>query len=759
MLSAQETTLNEVVLDKYLIAESTGIEITPGAYRGCVNSQYLDDELLEALASIRERLQTEDADLIAGGRNKNYSLELPFKNSSLTVLVKEFGQQSKLKDWLDLRFRDSKAQRSFAAALHLYSNAVGTPAPIAFLEQRAGNRLRESYYISVYEKDCVGFREVLIEMLQSRPSTSELMPLLMNVALLCREMHDAGFIHHDLGNQNILLQRDGLTDWQKAKVIDLNRGRLYPELSEKQRVQDLSRLNLPGGLMEMFLDMYLGMPATKELKRWYQKYRARFQLHERSRKWRHPIREARVAKLEAQIPEQEKYPALKDVWVWDDFSDQALSATSRKEKKGLYPANRGRRMVLDVLKAGPSIWRHYHRIKSSAFSQPVDLASRLGVALEPAAATLDTELALLATLGPVPVIIRSYHHQDREQTSFQIELIKTLAAGGHAVTLALVQDRDALLNPESWHEFVMSVLEETHEHISGLEFGHAINRVKWGVWDFHELQKFYRPLEEIKNKHPGLEIIGPATIDFEYAFLLSALKTWPKTVPLSSVSHHLYVDRRGAPENTQGGFNTIDKCVLASAIAAESGIASDKIVISEVNWPISGTEKYSPVTWPFDHRIATDAEYEELGVDEALYADYMIRYLALTLCSGLVEKIYWWRLVAKGYGLADLLEGDQVVTRPALQALRQFLLVLGNARFIGAEIPAQKDERHGRYLFWFEREDGEQLALCWNHGSEGSMPSHVEFAYAENTLGERVAEPLTSISGSPAYLRQCTLLR
>ena len=115
--------------------------------------------------------------------------------------------------------------------------------------------------------------------------------------------------------------------------------------------------------------------------------------------------------------------------------------------------------------------------------------------------------------------------------------------------------------------------------------------------------------------------------------------------------------------------------------------------------------------------------------------------------------------MAKGYGLADLSENDQVLARPAFQALRQFLLVLGNARFVRAEIPPQKDERHGRYLFWFECESGEQIALCWNHGIEECLPADIEYTHAEGILGEAIDGRVRELSGSPVYLRQCTLPR
>lgn len=729
--------------------------ISVGGYTGVIVDRYQDDSLVAALENLAERLNTNSGKLIAGGRNQNWLIELPFADRNLSVLVKSFGRQSKLKDWVDLNYRYSKAQRSFEAALHLHSHDVGTPEPVAFLEHREGSRLQESYFLSLYAKDTRSFHELFIEVLHSKPNVSELMPLLMSVAESCKRMHDAGYMHHDLGSQNILIGDIGSNESAQVLFIDLNRGRLFDALDLQQRAQDLSRLNIPGLLMEMFLDMYWGSPVPAELLTHYNRYRSRFLFRDRSRKWRHPIREARIARESAQIPDKEKFPALENIWIWDDLSDQSLGAAGRKERKRLYPANRSRRLTFDSLRAGRRIRNKYKSIKQHAYRKPVEMAGRLGVSIAPTEQTLEDELSLLADLGVKPVLVRICHHETEEQTAFQIALIKRLSAAGYSVCLALVQDRDAILHSDRWEQFVLGVLEKVGPDIDSLEFGHAINRVKWGIWDFRELARLNAPLPKIHSMYPELAITGPATIDFEYAFMLSALKDWPAEVPLSAVSHHLYVDRRGAPENLQSGFNLIDKCVLAKAIAEHQGSAESKVIVSEVNWPIAGTGKYSPVTVPFDYRDKPETSTDESGVDEQLYASYMIRYLVLSLCSSMVEKVYWWRLVAKGYGLADLSDDSEINPRPGLIALQHFQAVLGEATFISADIPPQTGSRHGIYRFWFESAEGEKIALCWSHGADTAAPGDLSFESIEDMFGSALGQAPDNLSGSPIYFRHC----
>ena len=43
----------------------------------------------------------------------------------------------------------------------------------------------------------------------------------------------------------------------------------------------------------------------------------------------------------------------------------------------------------------------------------------------------------------------------------------------------------------------------------------------------------------------------------------------------------------------------------------------------------------------------------------------MIRYLLIALCSGMVERVYWRRLVARGFGLIDDVEPGTWRPRPA----------------------------------------------------------------------------------------------
>jgi ABC-type polysaccharide/polyol phosphate export permease len=165
-----------------------------------------------------------------------------------------------------------------------------------------------------------------------------------------------------------------------------------------------------------------------------------------------------------------------------------------------------------------------------------------------------------------------------------------------------------------------------------------------------------------------MKIIGPGVIDFELYATCVALD-WPENpVRFDAVSSLLYVDRRGAPENTQAGLDAVGKATLLRALIETSRDGDRESWITEVNWPLR-EGPHSPAG-------------RHVAVDEETQASYLARYYLLMLGSGLVERVYWWQLVARGYGLADRDEGG-LRRRPAWHALRFLAATLGGSRALG----------------------------------------------------------------------------
>lgn len=728
--------------------------IPVGPYLGEIAARYAAADLLACLADLPSHLASPQAQILAAGRNRNVRVELPVNGKPHTFVVKAFGRESFIAD-LRNRRRGTKAARSYLAATHLDAEGVGTPAPVAYLTRRSGGRLLESYYIAEYRAGVSNFGDAMLQLIYHDPECLRFIDLLHTIAQGARHMHDAGFIHRDFGNQNILLTTLPGGDWSDFQVIDLNRGRVVTQAGVRVRGQDLSRLNLPSGLMDLFLDMYWGARPPPALVKWTRFYRWLFSLHARSRRLRHPFREARLARELQRTGEATAYPAdypvEKDIWIWDSRTDQPYGALDRRARLKAYPRARYLRMLGDTLKAAGGVFRTYRGVIAGGFRQPVNFHDRIGMAVTPDSRTWHRQFELLRELGAIPVIVRIYHHEDKSQRAFKYEAVHALAGASHAVTIALVQDRRAVNEPDSWYRFVVDVLDRVGPVIESVEVAHAVNRVKWGIWDFKELACLYRPLEVVHECWPNVKFMGPSAIDFEYPFLFPALKEWPSKIPLSALSHHLYVDRRGAPENPQNLFSSLEKFALARAIARWAPGCHDSVVISEVNWPIEKTGVYSPIALPF---MRPEDKSLVPGVSELTYGAYMLRYLCLALGSGFVDRVYWWRLVSRGFGLIDDSEPENWRRRPAFIALRTFLTVLGTSTLVNADLPARRGNRHGRYRFFFERPDGERIELTWVHGAPLLFPRNESFARIEDALGNRLDATPEHLDGQPVYLRR-----
>ena len=719
-----------------------------GAYAGEIAEAYRDAALTEQLARLPALLAAPAARLIAGGRNRNIRIELPLQGRTIAVMVKAFGAQPWFRDLRDRR-RGSKARRTWQAAAHLAAHGAGTPPPIGYLERWEGTRLRESYYLAEYQDGAETFRDALLRLFDGAPPrAADFVALLECVAAGIRAMHDAGFLHNDLGNQNVLLRPEGAARWSGFMVVDLNRGRLRTALSLRQRARDLSRLELPSDLLQMLAEMYWRGIPPRALLRWDRRYRRLYRLQVLKRRALQALRELRGTRSAA-APARD-YPAPRELWIWDEATAQPIAALLRRDRVRNFPRSRYTRVLLDGLRGAPRAWREYRGLLPLAYAQPVDFTGRIGMALEPTPRTLERELALLAALGPVPALVRFYHHDARDTLRWRAELVRTLHLAGHAVSVALVQDRRAVREPASWRAFALEALENVAGIVEAVEVGHAVNRVKWGVWGFEDLRALYAPLPELQARFPGMRFMGPALIDFEYPVAFAALREWPRDVPLAALSHHLYVDRRGAPENPQNGFGAPEKFSLGRALARAAPHCADRFVVSEVNWPLRGTGAHAPIHAPYfpPWRHAGDP-----GVSEDEYADLLLRYLCLALGSGMVERVYWWRLAARGFGLVDDTDADALRPRPAYALLKNFLRVLGSATFIGARLPPRGGARHGRYRFAFRRTDGEVVALAYAHGPALPFPADEAFERAEDAFGRALAGAPARLDGRPVYLR------
>lgn len=236
------------------------------------------------------------------------------------------------------------------------------------------------------------------------------------------------------------------------------------------------------------------------------------------------------------------------------------------------------------------------------------------------------------------------------------------------ITVALLQDREHITSPTLTKDHLTQIFEALEGLCTTYVIGSTINRAKWGFFSVNEYLDFYAVAYELKKtRFPHLKLIGSNVIDFEYHFTAHTLFNLAK-IKFDALGSLLYVDRRGAPENTQMGFSLMEKINLLSSLISLSPKVSKELIITETNWPIKGTAPYAPTS-----------EYECVSDED--YSDYMVRYHLLAFASQQVSCVYWHQLIAPGYGLIDNREG-LIRKRSAFDAYKTMVSHLQDAQFI-----------------------------------------------------------------------------
>jgi len=718
-------------------------EIASGPFTGAVRAPYDTPESIAQLLDALKGDAATETPVVSQGPDRVTQHLIRIDEGAAPVAVKHFETRS----WLQRRADDwfgTPAARSWRVALALVERGVGTPPPVAYAVETADRATQRSFYVSEYDAGLTSFRQALIHVYRDEPDCETCMALLESTANGVRRLHDAGVRHGDLGNQNILLRRIEPRAWTDVQFVDLNRARIrVGPLPLRERAYDLSRIYLPSDLLRIFKEMYFQGRPSEAFQRWEALYRLRFQWHTRTRALRRPLR---TRKRRQALDPALQYPAERDLWLWDRRSGQPVNVWRRKDRKKRVPLRNSLEIAGAAWAGVPGVWSRYRACRAQCFSRPVSMARRIGVAVDGDAADFDRQLAILDELGAVPVLLRFYRHEGESGWAARADQARRLHARGHPVSVALVQDRESVREVSEWRHFVARVLESVHAYAEGVEIGHAINRVKWGLWTIREYAAMLLAISGELARYPEVEWYGPAAIDFEYPYVLAALRAVPPSLRFNALSHLLYVDRRGAPENSQCGFSALEKFALAKAVAQWSGACDDRLIVSEVNWPLRDTGVYSPVGAPY---LFPGLRIEEPSVDEDHYANYMIRYLLLALCSGMVERVFWWRLVAHGFGLVDDADAAHWRPRPAFATLRFLLARLGESTFV-----EKMGSPVGTHLLRFEGGDGSDVYVGYSFAGETTIPRPNKTVALLDRSGGDIDDTgdTVRLTSSPVYL-------
>lgn len=606
------------------------------------------------------------------GRHYLYRSEFRDDGEVIPVVVKQFRNGGLLARWHKHR-GDSKAARSWRAAGWLESAGIPTPPRLAWIE--AKRPAGPSWYVCRYLPDALEARQLVRSMNDGVTDGSHCgvsaEAFLEQLGCHVRRMHDAGILYRDLSVGNVLIRCTDGEGTPELAIVDLNRARRVTALPLWRRMRDLSRLNLRRrGHRRTLIRAYCGNGAWNpdRAEAWMHLFQSAFESKQLlKRRIRAPLRWAKKwapRQAHAHIPRAPDGASVRDRIVWDVLSDQPHQHASRLERLRVRLADSGihARETAAALGALPRAWRRYEEIrKRSGRGLPWQ---GLGIALRPWPAGPEALLQALDGLGIRNVLLRLHPWQAEHDA--EEELARELRKRGYDITFALPQTRELVLDVARWRGAVQELFARFRPLGRRFQLGQAINRSKWGVWNSREFIRLAGAAAEILRADSEVVLLGPGIIDFE-PHAMAAVLNMPDCPRFDIVSALLYADRRGAPENRQLGFDVTRKCALMRAIGETAPGGSDRFWVTEMNWPL----------WEGPHSPAG----RDVAVDEEAQADYLVRYAVALLAPRLAERVYWWQLVARGYGLVDPGDGGVFRRRPAWRALRALMELLAGTTF------------------------------------------------------------------------------
>jgi len=135
--------------------------------------------------------------------------------------------------------KTSKAVRSYQTACHLIKHGLSTPMPLGAVEFRKSGFIINNAYITEAVNDYIDLKTYRSSLPDGREGMTR---VLEDLATYILKMHDSGLWHRDLNLSNFLLT--GKPGGHRLYLIDLNRARVKPGLSSRDRAKDLARLDL-----------------------------------------------------------------------------------------------------------------------------------------------------------------------------------------------------------------------------------------------------------------------------------------------------------------------------------------------------------------------------------------------------------------------------------------------------------------------------------------------------------------------------------
>jgi len=414
---------------------------------------------------------------------------------------------------------------------------------------------------------------------------------------------------------------------------------------------------------------------------------------------------------------------------WDKYSDQPAVIRDKALKKRIYKDIRwdSFKMLLTNLFVYPISYAFYKvtSVNPSIEQPSINTQEFFGMSVNLDKNPTQTR-ALIDDLGVDNLLIRIPLH-DIENLEKYIAFAEQF--NDKKILINILQDRRHVEDLGLLKDSLVAIFKGFGHLTNRFQIANAVNRKKWAIFSMDEYLAFYKVAYDLKQiTYPNLILLGASIIDFEYYFTARTLFNL-KNIRYDQCSSLLYVDRRGAPENTQMGLDLQNKLLFLHAMLRLSPkIKKPEIVITETNWPITQTAPYAPTS-----------ENDCVSLED--HASFLVRYYLLSLATDVVKNVYWHQLIAPGYGLIDNRDG-KLIKYPAYHAFKVMIANLQGTTFLGLK------ENSGLYRASFKKGDN-AVEVLW------SLQKTVVDSNNKTIMlrdGDQISGKTIEVGGAPVYL-------
>ncbi len=188
------------------------------------------------------------------GDGKRNEIKL-FKLGNKDINVKSFKEPNFINRVIYKYILKSKAQRSFENANYLMNYQIGTPQPVAYVEEK-GLLFKKSFYLSEHIPYDLTFRELIHE--PDYPDNEKILRAFTRFTFTLHE-NNIKFMDHSPGNTLIQLNMGAYNFF----LVDLNRMK-FQKMNFKDRMENFHRITPMRNMAEVIANEYSKLVPQSE---------------------------------------------------------------------------------------------------------------------------------------------------------------------------------------------------------------------------------------------------------------------------------------------------------------------------------------------------------------------------------------------------------------------------------------------------------------------------------------------------------------